>query len=103
MALASCQLLGGQLRTGDLPARMREFDLEASSEPASIAGGARISAAPDRRGTILKYKADRAPIARLCKDLDVLHDLTDGLKQEKEKRHQDDGPGGIARQPTGVG
>ncbi len=39
---------------------MREFDLEASQEPGSIEG--RISAAPDRRGTILKYKADRGPI-----------------------------------------
>jgi fatty acid desaturase len=33
--------------------------LEASSRPA----GLRIAAAPDRRGTILKYKADRGPIA----------------------------------------
>ena len=42
---------------------LREFDLEASQRLGSIDGLVRVIAAPDRRGTILKYKADRAPIA----------------------------------------
>jgi fatty acid desaturase len=42
---------------------MREFDLEASPQLGSIEGSVRITAAPDRRGTILKYKADRGPTA----------------------------------------
>ena len=37
--------------------------MEASREPGSIEGSVRITAAPDRRGTILKYKADRGPIS----------------------------------------
>lgn len=41
---------------------MRKSDLEASST-VSIEGNARIVAAPERRGTLLKYKADRGPIA----------------------------------------
>jgi len=42
---------------------MREFDLEASQAAGSLEASFRITAAPDRRGTILKYKADRGPIA----------------------------------------
>ena len=41
----------------------KEFNLEASLEPASIEAGVRIARAPDRRGTILKYKADRRPLS----------------------------------------
>ena len=41
----------------------REFALEASQAAGSLEGSFRITAAPDRRGTILKYKADRGPIA----------------------------------------
>ncbi len=37
--------------------------MEAIHGLGSFAGSARIAAAPDRRGTILKYKADRGPIA----------------------------------------
>ncbi len=37
--------------------------MEASQRPRSIEGRVRITAAPDRLGTILKYKADRGPIA----------------------------------------
>jgi fatty acid desaturase len=37
--------------------------LEASQTLGRVDGRARISAAPDRLGTILKYKADRGPIA----------------------------------------
>ncbi len=42
---------------------MREFDLDTSQELGSIEGSVRITAAPDRRGAILKYKADRGPVA----------------------------------------
>ena len=42
---------------------MRKFDLEATPDLVSVAEGARIRAAPSRHGTILKYKADRAPVA----------------------------------------
>jgi fatty acid desaturase len=42
---------------------VREFELEASPEPWSLESGARITAAPDRVGTVLKYKADRGPVA----------------------------------------
>ncbi len=41
----------------------REPDLEASQMSGVDEGRGRISAAPDRRGTILKYKADRGPVA----------------------------------------
>jgi len=44
-------------------AASREPDLEASQISGIDEGRGRISAAPDRRGTILKYKADRGPIA----------------------------------------
>ncbi len=37
--------------------------MEASSLPEAIEATARITAAPNRRGTLLKYKADRGPIA----------------------------------------
>jgi fatty acid desaturase len=37
--------------------------LEAALEPESVAGPVRIAAAPECRGTILKYKADRGPVA----------------------------------------
>ncbi len=42
---------------------MREFDLEASQAAGSLEESFQITAAPDLRGTILKYKADRGPIA----------------------------------------
>ncbi len=41
---------------------MRAFNLEDSQKPGSIEESVRITAAPDRRGTLLKYKADRGPI-----------------------------------------
>ena len=44
-------------------AASREPDLEASQMSGIDEGRGRISAAPDRRGTILKYKADRGPVA----------------------------------------
>ena len=37
--------------------------MQASPEHGSIEESVRIAAAPDRRGTILKYKADRGPVA----------------------------------------
>ena len=37
--------------------------LEAIQQPQVIAARARIAAPPERQGTILKYKADRGPIA----------------------------------------
>ncbi len=37
--------------------------MEACQEPGSIEGSVRITAAPDRRGTVLKYNADRGPLA----------------------------------------
>ena len=40
-----------------------EFALEANPELGGLAGSYRIGADADRRGTILKYKADRGPIA----------------------------------------
>jgi fatty acid desaturase len=54
-------------RIGDLNRRIltperRELDLDAISEAVAV-GGLRIKVAPDRRGTILKYRADRGPIA----------------------------------------
>ncbi len=41
---------------------VREFSLGAAQRSEASAGRARITAAPDRRGTILKYKADRGPV-----------------------------------------
>ena len=41
----------------------REFDLEASLETAGVGAGVRSAAAADLRGTLLKYKADRGPVA----------------------------------------
>jgi fatty acid desaturase len=44
--------------------KKKEADLEASQDlGATISGGARLVATPDRLGTILKYKADRGPVA----------------------------------------
>jgi fatty acid desaturase len=42
---------------------MRDFALEASQEPGRSEIGVRIAAAADRRGSILKYNADRGPVA----------------------------------------
>ncbi len=42
---------------------MKEFDLEASHVPGSLERSVETTAAADRRGTILKYKADRGPVA----------------------------------------
>jgi fatty acid desaturase len=41
----------------------REIDLEAIQTSESSRAGVRLTAPPDRRGTILKYKADRWPVA----------------------------------------
>ena len=37
--------------------------MEASPQLGSLGAGLRISASPDRRGSVLKYKADRGPVA----------------------------------------
>jgi fatty acid desaturase len=53
----------GDLRaTGDLELELK-LKLEAAQTAANTEAIARIAATPDRRGTILKYKADRGPIA----------------------------------------
>jgi fatty acid desaturase len=42
---------------------LREFYVEASTQAASVGAAFPVAAASDRRGTILKYKADRGPVA----------------------------------------
>jgi fatty acid desaturase len=44
-------------------AALEELGLEAGRESGDIAGGVRIAADPDLRGTVLRYKADRGPVA----------------------------------------
>ena len=45
------------------PRALREFDLEAIQRPGSIEARVRVAPASDHRGTLLKYKADRGPVA----------------------------------------
>jgi fatty acid desaturase len=42
---------------------MQAMQVEPTQELGSIGGSARIAAVADRRGTLLKYKADRGPVA----------------------------------------
>jgi fatty acid desaturase len=66
MALADRPLHAARLGHPELCAVRElelELELEVIQDPASIQTLARISAAPDRRGTLLKYKADRGPVA----------------------------------------
>jgi fatty acid desaturase len=42
---------------------VKEFDLEVVDAPAGLESSARIAAGPELRGTLLKYKADRGPLA----------------------------------------